>query len=407
MDFDDTPEDAVFRTEVRAWLAKHAPRYAPPPGEADAEGFALLPLARQWQTAKAEAGYARIGWPVAYGGRGGSVIQEVIFDEEQRRFPLPPDAFGISLGMCITTLLNWAAPEVLERFVAPALRGEEIWCQLFSEPSAGSDLGNVRTRAVRDGDDWIVTGQKVWTTGAHVSDWGTILVRTDPGAEKYAGLSYFWFDMRSPGVEVRPIRQASGHAAFNEVFLTDVRIPDSQRLGEVGGGWKVAISTLLNERMSVNEADIANITIDDVVAMARKPQADGRRPIDDAASRSRLASLYVRSLGVRYSRYRMLTRLAQGEEPGPEAAMGKLVLGRNIQDMARFAMEMRGPAGIIVDRQGDPELTEMQEAWLYAAGLRIAGGTDEILRNTIAERVLGLPQETRLDRGIPFNQLSS
>jgi alkylation response protein AidB-like acyl-CoA dehydrogenase len=314
-------------------------------------------------------------------------MDEVIFEEEQRRFALPPDPFGISLGMCIPTMTQWAEPQVAERFVRPALRGEEIWCQLFSEPSAGSDLANVRTRAVRDGDDWVVSGQKVWTTGAHVSDWGTILVRTDPAAEKYAGLSYFWFDMKSPGVEVRPIRQASGHAAFNEVFFTEVRIPDAQRLGPVGGGWKVAISTLMNERMAVNEADIANITIDDVVRMARQPGWTGGRPIEDAAACARIAALYACSMGVRYTRYRMLTQLSRGA--------------------LACAMEMRGPAGIVDDRDGDPDLAGMQEAWFYAAGLRIAGGTDEILRNTIAERVLGLPQEARVDRGVPFNQLTN
>lgn len=405
MDFEDSTEDAAFRRDVRAWLEENAPAFAPSVGEGDAEGFATLPLARRWQAAKAEAGYARISWPPEYGGRGGTAIEEVIFDEEQRRFPLPPDPFGISLGMCVPTMIEWAPELARERFVKPALRGDEIWCQLFSEPAAGSDLANVRTRAVRDGDDWVLNGQKVWTTGAHVSDWGTILVRTDPTAEKYAGMSYFWIDMRSPGIEVRPIRQASGHAAFNEVFLTDVRVPDGQRLGPVGGGWKVAISTLMKERMAVNEADIANITVDDVVAMARRPQRGGRRPIDDPAVRARLASLYARSAGVRYTRYRMLTALGQGRLPGPEAAMGKLVLGRNIQEMSRLALDMRGPAGILHGDDADAELVAMQEAWFYSAGLRIAGGTDEILRNTLAERVLGLPGETRVDRGMPFNEI--
>jgi alkylation response protein AidB-like acyl-CoA dehydrogenase len=402
MDFNDTPEQATFRAEARAWLEANAPRFAPPPG-ADPEGFGQLPLARAWQTAKAEAGYARITWPEAVGGRGGTVIQEVIFEEEQRRFPLPSDAFGISLGMCVTTLMNWGTPEAVARFVRPALRGEELWCQLFSEPAAGSDLGNVRTRAVRDGDDWVVNGQKVWTTGAQFADWGTILVRSDPEAEKYQGMSYFYLDMKSPGVEVRPIRQASGHSSFNEVFFTDVRIPDSQRLGAVNQGWRVAISTLLNERMSVNEADILNITVDDVVAMARARDSNGRRPIDDPLIRARLATVYARSVGVRYTRYRALTALSHGKEPGPEAAMGKLVLGRNLQEMAKLGMDFRDAAGIIRDTS-DVALDAVQEAWLAAAGLRIAGGTDQILRNTLAERVLGLPQEARLDRNVPFNK---
>ena len=405
MDFDDTPEEAEFRAEVRSWLEANAPAYAPPPGAGDAEGFATLPLARRWQATKAEAGFARITWPREFGGRDCTPIQEVIFEEEQRRFALPADAFGISLGMCVPTMIQWAPDLARSRFVRPALRGDEIWCQLFSEPAAGSDLANVRTRAVADGDEWVVNGQKVWTTGAHVADWGVILVRTDASAEKYAGMSYFWLDMRSPGIDVRPIRQASGHAAFNEVFLTDVRIPDSQRLGPAGGGWKVAISTLMKERMAVSEADIANITVDDVAAMARRPQRAGRRPIDDPAVRARLATLYARSVGVRYTRYRMLTKLGRGELPGPEAAMGKLVLGRNLQELGRLALDMRGPAGLLYGEDADAELTAMQEAWFYSAGLRIAGGTDEILRNTIAERVLGLPPEHRVDRGKPFNEI--
>lgn len=406
MDFEDSPAEAAFRKEARGWLEANAPGFAPPPGATDAEGFATLPLARSWQAAKAEAGYARITWSEDFGGRGGTPIEEVIFEDEQRRFPLPPDAFGISLGMCVPTMIEWAPQLARERFVRPALRGEEIWCQLFSEPAAGSDLANVRARAVADGSDWIVNGQKVWTTGAHVADWGVILLRSDPSAEKYAGMSCFWLDMRSAGVEVRPIRQASGHSAFNEVFLTDVRIPDAQRLGPVGGGWKVAISTLMKERMAVSEADIANITVDDVVAMARVPGRSGLRPIDDPALRARLASLYARSAGVRYTRHRMLTRLGRGELPGPEAAMGKLVLGRNIQELGRLALDMNGPDGIVQGTDAVAGVAAMQEAWFYAAGLRIAGGTDEILRNTIAERVLGLPGETRVDRGIPFNEIA-
>lgn len=406
MDFDDSPAEAEFRAEARAWLTENAPRFAPPGGVRDAEGFSQLPLARAWQTAKAEAGYARITWPKAIGGRDGTAIEEVIFDEEQRRFSLPVDPFGISLGMCIATMLAWASPAAIARFARPAVRGEELWCQLFSEPAAGSDLGNVRTKAVRDGEDWIVTGQKVWTSGAHVADWGTILVRTDPAAEKYRGMSYFYFDMKSPGVEVRPIRQASGHSAFNEVFLTALRIPDAQRLGAVNEGWKVAVSTLMNERMSVNEADILNITVDDVVAMARTPDAQGRRPIDDPGNRARLADYYARSLGVRYSRYRALTSLSKGNLPGPEAAMGKLTLGRNLQALGKLGMEFRGAEGII-QNDADLALGAMQEAWLAASGLRIAGGTDQILLNTIAERVLGLPQEARTDRGVPFNTLQS
>jgi alkylation response protein AidB-like acyl-CoA dehydrogenase len=405
MNFGDTEEEARFRAQARAWLAEHAPGFRPPDDVGDTEGYATMPLARAWQARKAEARYARITWPAALGGRGGTAVEDFIFEDEERQYRLPPNPFGISLGMCIPTMIQWAKPEAVARFVPPALRGDEMWCQLFSEPSAGSDLANVRTRAVRSGDDWLITGQKVWTTGAHLSDWGTILVRTDPAAEKYRGLSYFYFDMRSPGVEVRPIRQASGHLGFNEVFLSDVRVPDSQRLGAVGEGWKVAISTLMNERMAVNEADFGSVNIDDMIALAKTPGIGGRRPIDDPAHASRLADIYVRAMGVRTIRYRMLTAVSRGQKPGPEAAIGKLVVASNLQALGRLAMEFFGAEGVIADRPANVRLADMQEAWLYAAGGRIAGGTDEILKNTIAERVLGLPQEMRLDRNKPFNEI--
>jgi alkylation response protein AidB-like acyl-CoA dehydrogenase len=404
MDFDDTPEESRFREEAQRWLAANAPKFAPAPGIADAEGFEQLPSAKRWQAAKADARFARMTWPEEFGGRGTPAMFDVIFDEEQRRYSLPPDPFLVSLGMCIPTLMRWADAATLAQHVRPALRGDTLWCQMFSEPAAGSDLGNVRTRAVEDGGDWVINGQKVWTTGAHHADWGTILVRTNPGAEKYAGLSYFFVDMRSPGIEVRRIRQLSGASAFNEIFLTDVRVPDAQRLGRVGEGWSVAISTLMLERMSINEADFSKLSITDVIGIARHVERNGARAIDDRMIRAQLARLYARVVGVRYTRYRMLTRLSQGAVPGPEAALGKTVLASAVQEMAKLIMDLYGPGAVVADRT-DALLAQAQDAWLHAPGLRIAGGTDEILKNTIAERVLGLPQDLRVDRGVPFNSL--
>ncbi len=405
MDFDDTPEEAAFRAEAKLWLAENAPKHAPPADRSDAGGLDLMPLARRWQAAKCDARFARMSWPEKFGGRDASPMFDIIFEEEQRRYPMPPDPFRISLGMCIPTIMRWADAAAQERYVHPALRGDTLWCQLFSEPSAGSDLGNVRTRAVRNGDHWIVNGQKVWTTGAHLADYGTILVRTDPTVDKYAGLTSFYLDMRSPGVEVRQIRQMSGGAEFNEVFLTDVRVSDSQRLGGVGEGWAVSISTLMMERMSVNEAEFGNITIDDVITLACRRGADGTRPIDNPAFRAKLASIYSRVSGVRYSRYRMLSRLSGNVLPGPEASLGKVVLASAVQEMSKLGMEFQDLAGAIIDRDKDPLLGEIQEGWFFGAGARIAGGTDEILKNIIAERVLGLPQDIRVDRGVAFNQL--
>jgi alkylation response protein AidB-like acyl-CoA dehydrogenase len=404
MDFDDTAEESTFRSEARRWLAANAPAHAPATGSTDTEGFEQMPLARRWQAAKADARFARMTWPEKYGGRGAPAIFDVIFDEEQRRYPLPADPFLISLGMCLPTLMRWADEDTRERHVRRALRGETLWCQMFSEPSAGSDLGNIRTRGIKDGDEWVINGQKVWTTGAHQSDWGTILVRTDPTVEKYAGLTYFYVDMKSPGIEVRQIRQLSGASAFNEVFLSDLRIPDGQRLGNVGEGWSVAIFTLMLERMSINEADFSNISISDVMTAARSWERNGARAIDDKMIRAQLALLYAKVVGVRYSRYRMMTRLSKGDVPGPEASLGKAVLASAVQELSKLAMDFHGVSAIALD-QNNSLLSEMQAAWLHAPGLRIAGGTDEILKNIIAERVLGLPQDVRVDRGVPFNTL--
>src|SRR5690606_1591565 len=252
MDFTDTKEEAEYRARVRDWLDRNAKKKGEAGAAAPKYGHDdLVPLAREWQAKKYEAGFAGITMPVEYGGQGGTQMQQVIYNQEEARYVVPRGVYESCLGMCIPTRLAYATEEQKQRYVRPALRGEEIWCQLFSEPAAGSDVAAVRTRAVRDGDDWIINGQKIWTSGAHFSDFGVIVLRTDPSVPKHKGLSYFFLDMRSPGIEVRRIKQIAGISNFNEVFFTDVRVPDSQRLGEVGGGWKVALTTLMNERYAV------------------------------------------------------------------------------------------------------------------------------------------------------------
>ncbi|MCA0250527.1 MAG: acyl-CoA dehydrogenase family protein, partial [Proteobacteria bacterium] len=238
MDFNDTPEEAAFRKEVRTWLEANATRKSD-----DTQSFrarnddpGLLVKAKEWQDKKAKAGYARITWPKEFGGRGASPILQVIYQQEESNYLVPLGFFDIGLGMCIPTMMAYASPEQLKRYVKPALHGQEVWCQLFSEPAAGSDVAGIRTKAERDGDDWVINGQKVWTSGAHYSDFGIVITRTDPNVPKHSGLTMFFLDMKSPGVEVRPIKQMSGGANFNEVFFTNVRIPDSQRLGKVGEG---------------------------------------------------------------------------------------------------------------------------------------------------------------------------
>lgn len=405
MDFDDAPDEAAFRREVHAWLAANARPKAP--GEAFGDGLAeaeALAAARRWQAKKAAAGYAAITWPKAFGGRGGSPIENVIFRQEESRFAVPFGYFEISLGMCLPTLMAVGNEADKARFVRPALYGEEIWCQLFSEPSAGSDLAGVRTRARRDGDGWIVDGQKVWTTGAQWADWGLLLARTDPEKRKHEGLSMFYVDMRAPGVEVRPIRQMTGDSEFNEVFFTGVRIPDAQRLGDVGHGWRVALTTLMFERLSVG-TDIGVISLSAFVDAVRELTLDGKPALTDSRVRERIADWYVESAGLRLCNYRALTALSRGQVPGPEQSIVKLVSARQGQVMANFALDLAGHAGVAGEALG-AQWRAVERSWMWGAAMRIAGGTDEILRNIIAERVLGLPAEPRVDKGVPFGTSS-
>jgi alkylation response protein AidB-like acyl-CoA dehydrogenase len=355
------------------------------------------------QKKKAEAGLAGITWPKEYGGRGGTPIQQVIFSQEESKFLVPRGYFEIGLGMCMPTLFTYATEEQKRRYPPVALRGEEIWCQLFSEPGAGSDLAGLRTRAVKQGDEWVVNGQKIWTSGAHRADWAILVTRSDPAAPKHKGLTFFFLSMKTPGIEVRRIKQISGASNFNEVYFTDVRIPDSQRLGRVGGGWGVAITTLMNERLT--SGDLRGPDFDELFSLAQKVELEDGPAIDNAAVREKLADFYVRTQGVRWARFRTMTALSRGETPGPENSMGKLVNAAKAQDIAAFAMDLLDMSGAVMDPELAPMRAAFQDALLYTPGGRIAAGTDEILKNIIAERVLGLPQDIRVDRDLPFSEL--
>jgi alkylation response protein AidB-like acyl-CoA dehydrogenase len=406
MDFNDTPEEAAFRAEVRAFLDRDAERKT---GKrqifrgryvADAEG---LRRAQEWQARKADAGFAGITWPKEWGGRGGTPLQQVIYNQEESEYSVPRGVFEIGLGMCIPTMMTWGTPERHGQYVKPAMRGEEIWCQLFSEPAAGSDLAGLRTRAERDGDDWVINGQKIWTSGAHFADWGIIVTRTDPNAPKHAGLTFFYLNMKSKGIEIRRIKQISGMSNFNEVFFTDVRVPDSQRLGKVGDGWKVSLTTLMNERLAVGEAPGPDF--DDIFALSRALELDDGPAIRNPAVREKLADWYVKMQGLKLTKFRTITALSRGQTPGPEASIGKAVSASKLQEIASFGMDLIGMSGGVMDPEVAPMDAWFQEALLYAPGMRIAGGSDEILRNIIAERVLGLPADIRVDKDVPFNQL--
>jgi alkylation response protein AidB-like acyl-CoA dehydrogenase len=408
MDFNDTPEEAAFRARARAFLEAHCR----PKGEArdslqkrlsDAE---YLAAAKAYQDAKAKAGFAGITWSKEQGGQGLPPIFSVIFNQEEGRFDAPAGPFAIGLGMCIPTMIAFASDAQKQRHVGPALHGQEIWCQLFSEPAAGSDVAGLKTRAVRDGDDWVVNGQKVWTSGAHYSDWGILLVRTDPSKPKHKGLTMFFVDMKSPGIEVRPIHQMSGGSNFNEVYFTDVRIPHAQMLGGEGNGWTVALVTLMNERLAVGGSpgpDYREIL--DYARGAAGP--DGAVLLKDSAFRQKLADWYVRAEGYKLGKFRTMTALSKGQTPGPESSIGKVITANQLQDITNTAIESMDHYGIIADGSLTPLDGAFQQSYMWAPGLRIAGGTDEILKNIIAERVLGLPGDVRVDKDVAYQDLPS
>ncbi len=406
MDFNDTPQEAEFRAEARAWLENNAERKAPGKvykykrGEPE-----LTPAAKAWEATKFAGGFSGIALPKEYGGRGGTRLQQIIFAEEETNYLIPPPIFSISHGMAVPTLLTYATEEQKQRYVPATLRGDEIWCQMFSEPAGGSDLAGLRTRSVRDGDDWIINGHKIWTSGAHYADMAILVTRSDPDAPKHKGLTYFFLDMKSPGIEVRPIRQISGYSNFNEVFMTDLRIPDTQRLGDVGQGWQVAITTLMNERVSSGVRPAPNF--EEIFDLVRMTELENGPAIADGSIREKLADWYIKEQGVKLIRARLMTALSRGERPGPENSVSKLVTSFRRQEIAHFGMDLLDMGGGMMDPDMAPMRAMYQQALLDAPGGRIAAGSDEILRNIISERVLGLPADVRVDKELPFSQLPS
>jgi alkylation response protein AidB-like acyl-CoA dehydrogenase len=405
MDFNDTPTEASYRAKARNFLTAHArPKKL---GQQDLSSQLsqdeLVLAAKAWQALKADHGFACITWPKEWGGPGGSAMESVIFAQEEEQFDIPMGILQVSLGICMPTVIKLGCEDVKQRFVTPALHGEEIWCQLFSEPAAGSDLAGIRTRAVQDNNSWVINGQKVWTSNAHLSDFGLLLTRSDSTVRKHKGMTMFWVDMKTPGIEVRPIHQISGKSGFNEVFFTDVCIPDSQRIGEVNGGWKAALSTLATERLAIGGAKGADY--EELIELALKIPCGDHTAMQDAGFRQKLADWYVNAEGVKLTRLRAMTALSRGEIPGPESSIGKFIMAAQLQDISDYAMDLQDQYGIINDDERSPLSAAFQKGWLKAPGSRIAGGTDEILLNVIAERVLGLPGAIRVDKEQPFADL--
>ena len=406
MDFNDTPQEAEFRAKCRAWLEANAELKTKKTNSAKNMNIgnkSLLEAAAEWQKKKYDAGWAMIHWPKEFGGIGATPIERIIWAQEESKFNVPKGVYEIGLGMAGPVMMEYATDEQKERYLPPMAEGKEIWCQLFSEPSAGSDVAGLRSKAVQDGENWIVNGQKVWTSGAHFSDFGILVVRHDPGLEKHRGLTFFFVDMKSPGIEVKPIKQLTGGSSFNEVYFNDVVIPDSQRLGEIGDGWKVAITTLMNERLAVGDAD--GVDANEAFELAKKHDKDGEQLIDNNAVRESIADWYCEASGLKNTKLRTMSALSRGDTPGPEASITKIVSANKLQAIGNFGMDSSDMSGMLMDEKSD--FIKFQMAWMGAAGLRIAGGTDEILKNIIAERVLGLPQEARADKGLAFKDIPS
>jgi len=406
MTLTDLPVQEAFRAEARAWIRANAPwdrmgeirrmRFA---GQPFASEHEWLRVARDWQRKKFDAGWACLVWPREYGGRGMSPTENVIFQEEEGVFTELFGPFMIGQGFVAPTLMAYASEAQKRRFLPPLASGESIWCQMFSEPGVGSDLAGVRTRATRCEGGWRVSGQKVWTSGAHHSDWGIVLVRTDPDLPKHKGLTMLFVDMHTPGITVRPIRQLSGASHFNEVFFDDVFVPDEQQLGPVNEGWKVALTTLSNERLTIGAS--TPVGFDEIFELANRAGEDGVSAIDSEDVRLRLADWYAKVTGMRFGVYRILSTLERGGQPGAEVAVGKLVGATTTQAIAAFGLDLLGARGLATT---DDEVRQFHSMFSFGAIHRLQGGTDEVLRNILAERALGLPAEPRSDRG-PFREV--
>jgi len=408
MDFSDTPNEAKFRKDARAWLADNATLRDGTEKVQDAF-MANTPeevtAAQAWQKRKADGGWAGITWPKEHGGRGGDEMQQIIWNQEEGRYKVPPNIFVVSSGLVAPTLIAHGTEQQKTEILPTLLSGEGVWCQLFSEPAAGSDLAGIRTRARRDGDDWVITGQKIWTSGAHYSGYGILLARSNVDVAKHKGLTMFVVKMDAPGIEARRIKQISGHSSFNEVFFDEVRIPDSDRLGPVDGGWRVAMTTLTNERYTLAIGrSVGGMRAEELIALAAGVTLNGRPAIENDQVRAKIAEFASRQRGMEFTSYRIMTALSRGKEPMVEGSIGKLLLGKLRQEMASFALELSGSAAGIGETPKD-EAGLWRVDYLTAPGNRISGGSDEIQRNIIAERLLGMPPEIRADKDTPFSQL--
>ena len=376
MDLSLSPSEQAFRDELRAWLEANNPGPVPP---GDDDAFEFL---RQWQKKLHEGGWTGLSWPKEYGGRGATLIEQAIFNEELARAGAPSPANVLGLVMGGPVVITHGTQAQKERYLEPILTADEIWCQGFSEPESGSDLASLKTKAVKSDGEWLVTGQKVWTTYAHKAKWCMLVARTDFEAPKHKGLTYFLMDMEQEGVTVRPLRQITGEAEFNELFLEDARIPDENVVGGVGNGWQVALTTLMFERAGLGGAAAISIKI----ALGQLMELARERGVDqDPLVRQKIADLYINAEALRHTASRGLTQIMKRGQPGPEGSLPKLQWSQTNQALTELAMDIRGEDGPVYG-------SDWTYRFLRARANSIEGGTTEILKNIIAERVLGLPR---------------
>jgi acyl-CoA dehydrogenase len=398
MDFRDSPSEAAFRAEATAFLAEHAPERFRSYTTEGADMEEVFQEHKAWQKKLAAHGWGALTWPKEFGGRGLGPIEQIIWNEELTKLGGAHSMLAVGIGMAGPTLIAHGTEAQKERYLHKLLHADEVWCQLFSEPGAGSDLASLATRAVRDGDDWIVNGQKTWCSGAQHADFGILIARTDPKSPKHQGITYFLLDMKTPGIEVRPLVEMTGEARFNEVFLSDVRIPDGARLGEVGQGWSITQTTLLNERMAM--AGLSSLLDFDALRALMKERLDEIRNDEGerALLRDELARVYTELKSLELLNARVVTKLGRGQIPSAESSVMKLALARVMTRAAEAAMKAMGPGALL--RRGF-----WQNEFLFAPAWHIAGGTDQVQKNVCAERVLGMPRDPHDTKNVPFDQL--
>ncbi len=397
MDFTLTPEQEAFRSHVRAWLKDNMPREwtSRVMASSDVPRPEAYDFLRRWQRRLYEAGFIGLTWPKEYGGRGLTFMEELILHEEMAAAKAPPILNILGVGMGGPTIIAYGTEAQKKRYPAKILSCEEIWCQGYSEPNAGSDLASLQTRAVKDGEHWVINGQKVWTSLAHISDWMMLLARTDTEAPRHKGITYFLLDMHAAGVTVKPLRQITGDPEFNEVFFDNVRVHESQVLGGVNNGWQVGLTTLMYERLALGFGLQVRlrIALDGLVELARRMEKQGRTLTKDPVMRQKLAQLWIDTECLKYTGARAITKLLRGEMPGPEASTGKMIWVETHQKLQELAMEIEGPYSQLM-RGSDWALegAVWQYTFLRSRANSIEGGTTEVQKNIIGERLLGLPK---------------